>query len=102
MALGIISADPTGHKELVGLWDGHRESEQTWKDLLLDLKSHGLVQGPAVAIGDGALSFWQALRHVYGKTRGQRCWGARSSAGGDHPLFIWMQCDHTGRSVREL
>src|SRR4030095_13568011 len=75
MALGIISADPTGHKELVGLWDGHRESEQTWKDLLLDLKSHGLVQGPAVAIGDGALSFWQALRHVYGKTRGQRCWG---------------------------
>jgi len=51
----------------VGLWDGERESEPSWKDLLLDLKSRGLVHGPVVAIGDGALGFWKALRHVYGR-----------------------------------
>ena len=72
--LVIIGADATGHKELVGLWDGYRESEQSWKDLLLDLKSRGLVQGPTLAIGDGALGFWKALRQVYGQSRGQRCW----------------------------
>jgi transposase-like protein len=72
--LVIIGADASGHKELVGLWDGSRESEQSWKELLLDLKSHGLEQGPALAIGDGALGFWKALRQVYGQTRWQRCW----------------------------
>jgi putative transposase len=72
--LVIIGADATGHKEFVGLWDGYRESEQSWKDLLLDLKSRGLAQAPALAIGDGALGFWKALRHVYGQTRWQRCW----------------------------
>ena len=72
--LVIIGADATGHKELVGLWDGYRESEQSWKELLLDLKSRGLAQAPALAIGDGALGFWKALRHVYGQTRWQRCW----------------------------
>jgi putative transposase len=72
--LVIIGATPEGHKELVGLWDGYRESEQSWKDLLLDLKSRGLEDGPALAIGDGALGFWKALRQVYGQTRWQRCW----------------------------
>lgn len=72
--LVIIGADPTGQKELVGRWDGYRESEQSWKEFLLDLKSRGLAQGPTLAIGDGALGFWKALRHVYGQTRWQRCW----------------------------
>src|SRR5678816_2754534 len=72
--LVIIGADASGQKELVGLWDGYRESEQSWKDLLLDLQSRGLAQAPALAIGDGALGFWKALRHVYGQTRWQRCW----------------------------
>jgi len=72
--LVIIGADATGHKELVGLWDGYRESEQSWNELLLDLKSRGLTQAPALAIGDGALGFWKALRQVYGQTRWQRCW----------------------------
>ena len=72
--LVIIGADASGQKELVGLWDGFRESEQSWKDLLLDLKSRGLVHGPTLAIGDGALGFWKALRQVYGQTRWQRCW----------------------------
>lgn len=72
--LVIIGADASGQKELVGLWDGYRESEQSWKDLLLDLQSRGLAQAPTLAIGDGALGFWKALRQVYGQTRWQRCW----------------------------
>jgi putative transposase len=72
--LVIIGADASGQKELVGLWDGYRESEPSWKDLLLDLKSRGLTQAPALAIGDGALGFWKALHQVYGQTRRQRCW----------------------------
>src|SRR5215475_1311209 len=72
--LVIMGADLSGHKELVGLWDGYRESEQSWKELLLDLQSRGLEHGPTLAIGDGALGFWKALRHMYGQTRWQRCW----------------------------
>jgi len=53
---------------------GCRESEQSWKALLLSLHSRGLAQGPTLAIGDGALGFWKALRQVYGQTRWQRCW----------------------------
>jgi transposase-like protein len=52
--LVIMGADATGKKELVGLWDGYREREQSWKELLLDLKRHGLQHGPSLAIGDGA------------------------------------------------
>jgi putative transposase len=72
--LVIMGADVTGKKELVGLWDGYRESEQSWKELLLDLKQRGLAQAPSLAIGDGALGFWKAMRQVYGETRRQRCW----------------------------
>jgi len=72
--LVMIGAPPDGHKELVGLWDGYRESEQSWKELLIDLKSRGLEHGPTLAIGDGALGFWKALHQVYGQTRWQRCW----------------------------
>ena len=72
--LVIMGADEAGNKELVGLWDGFRESEQSWIELLLDLKSRGLAMGPKLATGDGALGFWKALRKVYGETRQQRCW----------------------------
>jgi transposase-like protein len=77
--LVIIGADASGQKELVGLWEGYRESEQSWKALLLDLKSRRLAQGPALAIGDGALGFWKALRQEYGQTRWQRCWGHKTA-----------------------
>jgi putative transposase len=72
--LVIIGATAEGHKELVAIWDGYRESEQSWKEVLLDLKRRGLGQSPQLAIGDGALGFWKALRQVYGQTRWQRCW----------------------------
>lgn len=72
--LVIIGATPEGKKELVGLADGVRESTQSWRELLLDLKRRGLALGPELAVGDGALGFWTALEEVWPKTRGQRCW----------------------------
>jgi len=72
--LVVMGATESGKKELVAVMDGYRESEQSWTELLLDLKARGLEDGPQMAIGDGALGFWKALRKVYGKTREQRCW----------------------------
>ena len=72
--LVIVGADESGRKELVGVWDGFRESEQSWLELLLDLKRRGLAIAPKVAVGDGAMGFWKALMQVYPSTRHQRCW----------------------------
>jgi len=72
--LVIIGATPEGKKELVAVYDGVRESEQSWMELMLDLKSRGLAEAPKLAVGDGALGFWAALRKVFGETREQRCW----------------------------
>lgn len=70
----VIGATKEGRKELLGLTDGYRESEASWKELLLDLKERGLTVEPKLAIGDGALGFWKALPQVFGSTRAQRCW----------------------------
>jgi transposase-like protein len=72
--LVIIGATAEGKKELVGLADGIRESAQSWKELLLDLKRRGLTIGPQLAVADGALGFWKAIDQVWPKTRTQRCW----------------------------
>ncbi len=72
--LVIIGATPEGKKELVGLIDGARESAQSWRELLLDLKRRGLAMPPELAVADGALGFWQAIEEVWPATRGQRCW----------------------------
>jgi putative transposase len=72
--LVIIGATPEGKKELVGLIDGVRESAQSWRELLLDLKRRGLAIAPELAVADGALGFWQAIEEVWPQTRGQRCW----------------------------
>lgn len=72
--LVIVGARTDGTKELVGLVDGYRESEQSWRELLLDLKHRGLSIAPRLAVGDGALGFWAALRKVFPETREQRCW----------------------------
>jgi putative transposase len=72
--LVIIGATPEGKKELVGLIDGVRESAQSWKELLLDLKRRGLSMGPELAVADGALGFWKAVEEVWPTIRGQRCW----------------------------
>lgn len=72
--LVVIGATAGGQKELVALTDGFRESEESWKEVLLDLKRRGLTIDPKLAIGDGALGFWKALPQVFGHTRTQRCW----------------------------
>jgi transposase-like protein len=72
--LVLMGATADGKKELIAIQDGQRESEQSWKELLLDVQARGLTIDPALAIGDGALGFWKALRQVYETTREQRCW----------------------------
>ncbi|MFH0824668.1 MAG: IS256 family transposase [Pseudomonadota bacterium] len=72
--LVLIGATENGRKELIAIADGFRESEQSWSAMLLDLKSRGLKFHPKLAIGDGALGFWAALRKVFPSTREQRCW----------------------------
>jgi len=72
--LVIIGATEHGHKELVALEGGFRESEQSWIEVLVDIKRRGLQISPELAIGDGSLGFWKALSKVYDTTRWQRCW----------------------------
>jgi transposase-like protein len=72
--LVIVGATPEGKKELVGLVDGVRESAQSWRELLLDLKRRGLAMGPELAVADGALGFWHAVEEVWPHIRDQRCW----------------------------
>ena len=72
--LVIIGADENGRKELIAVEDGIRESDLSWKQLLLALKDRGLQAGPELAIADGALGFWKALEQVYPQCRQQRCW----------------------------
>ena len=72
--LVLMGAATDGKKELIAVADGYRESEQSWKALLLDVQARGLVVDPRLATGDGALGFWKALDQVYPTTRAQRCW----------------------------
>lgn len=72
--LVIIGALPDGTKELVAVYDGHRESKESWKEVLHELTRQGLSKAPLLAIGDGALGFWAALEEVFPSTRHQRCW----------------------------
>ena len=72
--LVIIGATPEGRKELLGFQVGIRESAQSWRELLIDLKARGLAVPPELAVGDGALGFWKAVDEVFPGTRHQRCW----------------------------
>jgi putative transposase len=71
--LVLMGATKDGKKELIAISDGFRESEQAWKELLLDVKQRGLSMDPKVAVGDGALGFWKAVKQVFPSTREQRC-----------------------------
>ena len=71
--LVMIGARPDGEKELLAVEDGYRESAESWKTLLRDLKRRGMA-APVVAVGDGALGFWAAAREVWPETRAQGCW----------------------------
>jgi putative transposase len=76
--LVMIGVRADGHKELVALADGYRESAESWADLLRDCARRGM-SAPVLAIGDGALGFWGALREVFPTTREQRCWFHKSA-----------------------
>ncbi len=71
--LVIVAATSDGAKELLAIADGERESEQSWTEILQDLKARGLEQAPEVAVGDRALGFWKALAKAFPKTAAQRC-----------------------------
>jgi len=72
--LVVMGATEDGRKELIGLADGYRESEQSWLELLRDLQARGLRMDPKLAVADGALGFWAACRKLWPTTREQRCW----------------------------
>ena len=72
--LVVVGATPEGKKELVGFQVGVRESSQSWRELLVDLKARGLAAAPEIAVGDGAMGFWKALDEIFPATRHQRCW----------------------------
>jgi putative transposase len=71
--LVIVGVLPNGRKEVIALEDGYRESTESWASVLRDLRRRGMV-APLLAIGDGNLGFWAALRDVYPETKEQRCW----------------------------
>jgi len=72
--LVVIGVNEHGKKELIAIEDGYRESTQSWTELLEDIRHRGLITAPKLAIGDGALGFWNAISKVYPETRHQRCW----------------------------
>ena len=76
--LVLMGATADGKKELIAIVDGYRESEQSWTELLLDVKARGLTVDPKLATGDGALGFWKALPKVFPQTKEQRCWFHKS------------------------
>ena len=71
--LAMVGVLPDGRKEVIALEDGYRESTESWASLLRDLKRRG-TPAPMLAVGDGNLGFWAALREVYPETEQQRCW----------------------------
>jgi transposase-like protein len=71
--LVVVGARLDGKKELIAVQDGYRESEESWAELLRDLKKRGM-QAPVLAVGDGALGFWAAIRDAFPETRHQRDW----------------------------
>jgi transposase-like protein len=76
--LVVMGATADGQKELIAVRDGYRESEASWTELLADVKNRGLTIDPKLAIGDGALGFWAAVRKIFPQIREQRCWFHKS------------------------
>jgi len=72
--LVLIGCDGHGRKHFLAIDEGFRESTESWKALLLSLRDRGLTTAPKLAVGDGAMGFWAALREVFPETRQQRCW----------------------------
>src|SRR5438309_3210322 len=76
--LVVLGVDEQGHKELLAMEEGYRESTVAWAETLRSLKARGVKEAPLLAIGDGALGLWAALDEVFPTTRHQRCWNHRT------------------------
>jgi transposase-like protein len=76
--LVVLGVDEHGHKELLAMDEGYRESTVAWAEVLRSLKERGVKEAPLLAIGDGALGLWAALDEVFPTTRHQRCWNHRT------------------------
>ena len=76
--LVVLGVDEQGHKELLAMDEGYRESTASWSEVLRSLQERGLTEAPLLAIGDGALGLWAALDEVFPTTRHQRCWNHRA------------------------
>jgi len=76
--LVVLGVDEQGHKELLAMDEGYRESTASWSEVLRSLRERGLAQAPLLAIGDGALGLWAALDEIFPTTRLQRCWNHRA------------------------
>lgn len=76
--LVVIGVDEQGHKELLAMNEGYRESTASWSEVLRSLRERGITDAPLLAIGDGALGLWAALDEVFPTTRHQRCWNHRA------------------------
>ena len=98
--LVLIGATPEGKKELVGFQTGVRESAQSWRELLIDIKQRGLEIASDLAVGDGALGFWKAIEEVFPSTRHQRCW-VRKTANVLNKVALAVQVNE-GRPSRDL
>jgi transposase-like protein len=97
--LVLLGVRPDGSKELITIADGLRESAEAWADLLRDAKRRGMP-APKLAVGDGALGFWKALREVFPTTREQRCWFHKSA----NVLGALPKSQHPGaiKAIREI
>ena len=95
--LVVIGVRADGKKELVALAGGHRESTESWASLLRDARRRGM-RAPVLAVGDGALGFWAALREVFPETAEQRCWAAQSGQCAGLP---WKRSNRVGRTRKK-
>ncbi|OFW62339.1 MAG: hypothetical protein A2Z35_01795 [Actinobacteria bacterium RBG_19FT_COMBO_36_27] len=88
----IIAADKLRNKELLAVSDGYRESKLAWKELLFDLKRRGLSNAPKLAVGNGALGFWEALSEVFPSTKRQRSWVHKTANMLDKMPIFTLDC----------
>ncbi len=100
--LVMVGVRLDGTKELVALADGYRESEESWAELLRDLKGRGM-RAPVLAVGDGALGFWAAVRDVFPHTRHQRDWVHKTSNVLDSlPKSVHKRAKRAKKAIHEI
>ena len=98
----LIGATPEGKKELVGFQTGVRESAQSWRELLIDIKQRGLEDCARPRGRDGALGFWKAIEQVFPSTRHQRCWVHNKTANVLNKVALSVQITTSPQGVYQI